>query len=59
MTYIELGVNDEGVMIFGRVDDDGLMRVTCTEQDSGYQAWLNPVEHLTEIVPADEPASKS
>jgi hypothetical protein len=42
MTYIEIGINDEGVMIFGRVDDDGLMRVTCTEQDSGYQAWLNP-----------------
>ncbi len=50
--YIEIGVNDEGIMIYGRIDDDGLMRVTCTEQDSGYQAWLNPdkVEHLTEIV---------
>jgi hypothetical protein len=42
MTYIEIGLNDDGVMIFGRVDDDGLMRVTCTQQDSDYQAWLNP-----------------
>ena len=39
----------DGVKIFARIDDDGLCRVTCTEDDAGYQAWLNPVEHLTEI----------
>ena len=54
MTYIEIGLNDEGVMIFGRVDDDGLMRVTCTAENPEYQAWLNPVEHLTEIPTPDE-----
>jgi hypothetical protein len=57
MTYIELGLNDEGVMIFGRVDDDGLMRVTCTEQNPEYQAWLNPAEQSTPIV-IDEAEAK-
>jgi hypothetical protein len=47
MTYIELGLNDESVMIFGRVDDDGLMRVTCTEKNPEYQAWLNSAEQST------------
>ena len=47
MTYVEVGLNDAGVMIYGRVDDDGLMRVTCTADNPEYQAWLNPVEHLT------------
>ena len=49
MTYIELGLTDYGVMLYGRIDDDGLMRVTCTAENPEYQAWLNPVEHLTEI----------
>ena len=49
MTYIELGKDLRGIMIHGRVDDDGLMRVTCSEENPEYQAWLNPVEHLTEI----------
>lgn len=42
MKYIELGLTDYGVMIYGRVDDDGLMRVTCTADNPDYQAWLNP-----------------
>lgn len=35
--------------------------VPMVETNSDYQAYLNPdkVEHLTEIVPADEPAAKS
>ena len=49
MKYIELGENLQGVMIYGRVDDDGLMRITCSEENPEYQAYLNPVEHLTEI----------
>ena len=43
MTYIELGENNHGVMIYGRVDEDGLMRVTCTAENGEYQAWLNPI----------------
>ena len=40
MKYIELGENPQGVMIYGRVDDDGLMRVTCTAENPDYQAYL-------------------
>ena len=31
----------EGIKIYARIDDDGLCRVTCTEDDPAYQAWLN------------------
>jgi len=34
--------DEEGVKIFARIDDDGLCRVTCTEDNPDYQAWLNP-----------------
>ena len=47
MTYIELGLTDYGVMLYGRVDDDGLMRVTCTADNPDYQAWLNPKAALS------------
>ena len=50
MKYIEVGLNDTGAMIYGRVDDDGLMRVTCNAKDPDYQAWLNPTEQSTPIV---------
>jgi hypothetical protein len=26
--------------IVGRIDDDGIMRVTCTEDDQAYLAWV-------------------
>jgi hypothetical protein len=41
MTYIELGKNPQGVMIYGCVDEDGLMRVTCTADNHDYLAWLD------------------
>ena len=44
MRYELLTTNQEGVKIFARIDDDGLTRVTCTEDDRDYQAWLNPTE---------------
>jgi hypothetical protein len=47
MEYIELGENPQGVMIYGRVDDDGLMRVTCIADNPDYQAWLNQAEQST------------
>jgi hypothetical protein len=49
MTYIELGENNHGVMIYGRVDEDGLMRVTCTAENPDYQAWLNPTQTMTTL----------
>lgn len=31
---------DEENGIYGRVDDDGLIRVTCVAWDKDYLAWL-------------------
>ncbi len=42
----ELLSEDKGVKIYARIDDDGLCRVTCTEDDSQYQAWLNEASSL-------------
>lgn len=53
MKYELLETNDEGLKIYVRIDDDGKCRVTCTEDNPDYQAWLNPVEHLTEIIPSE------
>ena len=41
MTY-ELVNEFNGVKIYARIDDDGISRSSCTENDSGYLAWLNP-----------------
>jgi hypothetical protein len=38
----ELLTEEDGVKIYARIDDDGLCRVTCTEDNPDYQAWLNP-----------------
>jgi hypothetical protein len=40
MKYELIAENNEGTKIYGRVDDDGLIRVTCVEEDKDYQAWL-------------------
>lgn len=41
-----------------RTDDDGkVWAIPMDETNSDYQAYLNPVEHLTEIV-ADETPTK-
>ena len=53
--FIEYDTDPRGQKIFARVDEDGLIRYTCTEDDSQYQAWLNPVEHLTSL-PTDTTA---
>jgi hypothetical protein len=51
----ELLAEKDGVNIYGRIDDDGLCRVTCTEDNAEYQAWLNPeAEQSTPSVTADE-----
>lgn len=49
MRFELLETRADGVTIYARIDDDGLCRYTCLEEDSQYQAYLNPVEHLTEI----------
>jgi len=40
MKYEFLQNNIDGTKIFARIDDDGLCRVTCTEDNPEYLAWL-------------------
>ena len=56
MKYELLETNEDGLKIYARIDDDGKCRVTCTEDNPDYQAWLNPVEHFTPMV-TDAPKS--
>jgi len=42
----ELLSETNGVKIFARIDDDGLCRVTCTEDNPEYQAWFNEASTL-------------
>lgn len=39
MIYELLTTTEDGIKIFARIDEDGLCRVTCTEDDPGYVAW--------------------
>jgi hypothetical protein len=39
MIYKILKTNEDGT-IFARIDDDGLCRVTCTEQNPEYLKWV-------------------
>ena len=53
-TYEEVA-NDFGGVVIKRTDADGTIAwIPVNESNSDYQAYLNPVEHLTEIVPANE-----
>ena len=38
----ELLSENNGIKIYARIDNDGLCRVTCAEENPEYQAWLNP-----------------
>jgi hypothetical protein len=42
----------DGVTIYARIDDDGLCRLTCTEEYPEFQAWL---EAGNTPLPPDEP----
>ena len=44
MKYEFLHETMDNVKIFARIDDDGVCRVTCTEDDRDYQEWLNANE---------------
>ena len=53
-TYEKI-VSDYGTESIKRTDDNGeISFIPIAPADSDYQAYLNPVEHLTEIVPGDE-----
>jgi hypothetical protein len=40
MIYKLLHKTLEGVQIVARIDDDGLCRLTCTDQNPDYLKWL-------------------
>ena len=42
--YELIGQLDDGSNLYGRIDDDGKCRVTCTEDNPEYQEYLNPSE---------------
>jgi hypothetical protein len=44
MKYELLETTIDGNKIYARIDNDGKCRVTCTEDNPEYQAWLNPTE---------------
>lgn len=44
MIKYELLTEEDGVKIYARIDEDGKCRVTCTEDDADYQAWLNEAQ---------------
>jgi hypothetical protein len=58
MKYIEIGETDDKQKLFGRIDDDGLMRVTCIETNPDYQAWLNPKAEQSTPIVIDEAKTK-
>jgi len=39
MKWIKYKIED-GIQIYGRIDDDGLMRVTCVEAHPELQEWV-------------------
>jgi hypothetical protein len=51
MIYKILQTNEDGIKIYARIDDDGLCRVTCTEDYPEFKAWL---DEGNEPLPADE-----
>ena len=51
MIYKLLTKNMDGVQIIARIDDDGLCRLTCTEDYPEFKAWV--AEGNTPL-PADE-----
>ncbi len=52
MIYRLLPISSNGVQILARIDDDGLCRLTCTEEDQEYLKWL---EDGNVPEPAEEP----
>ena len=53
MNYRVLKTNQSGEVIYARIDDDGLTRLTCTADHPPFQEWL---AEGNEPLPADEPS---
>ena len=53
MNYKMLPLTAEGQQIYARIDDDGVIRVTCSADHPPFQEWL---AEGNEPLPADEPS---
>ena len=51
MNYKLLSTNEDGKNFYARIDDDGLVRLSCTEDHPPFQKWL---AEGNEPLPADE-----
>jgi hypothetical protein len=51
MNYKLLSTNEEGKSFYARIDDDGIIRVSCGEDHPPFQEWL---EEGNTPLPADE-----
>lgn len=51
MIFKILTTNEDGQTIYARIDDDGLCRLTCTEDYQEFKAWI---EQGNTPLPADE-----
>jgi hypothetical protein len=58
MKYEFLHETTDGIKIYARIDDDGLCRVTCTQDNPDYQAWLNPKAEQSTPIVIDETKTK-
>ena len=56
MIYKLLTTNDNGIKIYAKIDEDGLCRVTCTEDNPEFKAW---VEAGNSPYPADSATPES
>jgi hypothetical protein len=54
----ELLYEKDGVKVFARIDEDGLCRFTCSEENPEYQAWLNPKAEQSTPSLTDETSTK-
>ena len=53
MIFKVLTTNEDGKTIYARIDDDGLCRLTCTEDYPEFKAWIelgNTPEPADEVV---------
>jgi hypothetical protein len=51
MIYKILTTNEDGTIIYARIDNDGKCRLTCTEDYSPFKEWL---EEGNTPLPAEE-----
>ena len=40
MKWVLVGQTSDGTTLYGRIDDDGKMRVTCIAEHPEYAAWV-------------------